>query len=326
MDKNQLTIFEDSIKNKIYTIRGLQVMLDSDLAKFYDVPTKALNRAVKRNKDRFPQKFMFQLSEKEHDSLRSRFVTLENENSAFQNRASSDNSLRYQTGTLKKGRGEHRKYLPYAFTEQGVAMLSGVLRSSTAVRISIQIINAFVTMRRFITSNSQLFQRMDKTEQKLLEHDTKFEQVFNLIEDRGVKPEKGIFFNGQMFDAYTFVADLIRNAQKLIVLIDNFVDDSILTLFSKRDKDVDVVIFTKEITKQLTLDLKKYNSQYPRIDIKEFTQAHDRFLIIDDNEVYHIGASLKDLGKKWFAFSKFENKAFILLDKIREEIEKKNTG
>ncbi|MBT6774899.1 ORF6N domain-containing protein [Candidatus Woesearchaeota archaeon] len=289
MDKE--IVPNDLIKNKIYTIRGLQVMLDFDLAELYNVEIKRLNEQVKRNIGRFPDNFMFQLTFSEYNSLRSQFATLESR------------------------RGEHRKYLPFAFTEQGVAMLSGVLRSSTAVNVSIQIMNTFVAMRKFLLTNAQLFQRIDQTEQKLLEHDHKFEQVFSLIEDKSIKPEKGIFFDGQIFDAYKFVSDLIRSAKKSIVLVDNYVDDSVLTLFSKRDKDVEVNIYTKEISKQLKLDLTKYNSQYPLITIKEFKNSHDRFLIIDDN-VYHFGASLKDLGKKWFAFSKFDKEAFGLLERL----------
>lgn len=207
MTENQLIALEENeIGNKIYTIRGLQVMLDGDLAELYGVTTFNLNKAVKRNIERFPEDFMFQLSSEEFKSLR------------------------FQIGISKKSRGG-RRYLPYAFTEQGVATLSGVLKSSKAVEINIQIMRAFVSMRRFIASNAQLFQRIDRTEQKLLEHDNKFEQVFNLIEDKSLKPEKGIFFNGQIFDAYRFVSDLVRSAKKSIILIDNYVDDSVLTLF-----------------------------------------------------------------------------------------------
>jgi hypothetical protein len=194
-----------------------------------------------------------------------------------------------------------RRSLPFVFTEQGVAMLSGVLRSETAINVSIQIINAFVTMRRFLASNALLFQRVDKTERKLLEHDNKFEQVFNLIQDKGLKPEKGIFFDGQIFDSYKFVSDLVRSANKSIVLVDNYIDESVLILFSKRKKGVQVAIHTK-INEQVSLDIKKFDAQYDPIEINEFNQAHDRFMIIDDEEVYHFGASLKDLGKKWFAF------------------------
>jgi hypothetical protein len=283
---NVVTVLnEASIKSKIYTIRGLQVMLDSDLAELYEVLTGNLNKAVKRNIERFPPDFMFQLTEEETENLK------------FQFGISS-------WGGVRK--------LSHVFTEQGVATLSGVLRSKKAIEVNIQIMRAFVSMRCFITSNAQLFQRIDK---KLLEHDNKFEEVFSLIENKSIKPKQGIFFDGQIFDAYTFVSDLIRTAKKSIILIDNYVDDSVLTLFSKREKEVKVTIYTKEITKKLELDLKKYNSQYPFIEIKEFKKSHDRFLIID-NTVYHFGASLKDLGKKWFAFSKFDKNAFKLIDRL----------
>jgi hypothetical protein len=207
--------------------------------------------------------------------------------------------------------------MPFAFTEQGVAMLSTVLKSETAVRVSIQIMEAFVAMRRFLQRNAEIFQRLGRAEQKLLEHDTKFEQVFKLIEDKSLKPEKGIFFEGQIFDAYKFVSDLIRSAERSIVLVDNFVDESVLVLFGKRMKGVKVVIFT-QLSKQLSLDLKKFNAQYEPIEVKEFRKSHDRFMIIDDKEVYHIGASLKDLGKKWFAFSKFGKDALEMLDRLKD--------
>jgi len=202
----------------------------------------------------------------------------------------------------------------------GVAMLSGVLRSETAVQISIQIINTFVAMRKFLTSNGQIFQRIDNLERKQLEHkidaDEKFNRIFNAIEEREHKPKQGIFFDGQVFDAYKFVSGIIRTSKKSIILIDNYVDDTVLTLLAKRKKNVKVKIYTKTISKQLALDVKKYNSQYPTLEIKEFKKAHDRFLIIDDRNVYHFGASLKDLGKKWFAFSKFDKEAFTLIERL----------
>ena len=299
---SSLALSTDNLKNRIYTIRNMQVMLDEDLAELYNVKTKRLNEQVKRNIERFPREFMFQLTYSEYKSLRSQIATLNGE------------PLRLQIVTLETGRGVHKKYFPYAFTEQGVAMLSGVLKSDTAIRISIQIISAFVAMRKFISSNAQIFQRMDIFEQKQIEHDEKIDQIFDAIQSKDIKPEKGIFFDGQIFDSYKFVSDIIRTADKSIILIDNYVDDSVLTLFSKINKNVQVTIFTKDISKQLSLDLTKYNSQYPPIEIKEFKQSHDRFLIIDNKEVYHFGASLKDLGKKWFAFSKFDKEAFKLLD------------
>jgi len=286
---NELVISSNDIKNRIYTIRGQQVILDRDLATLYEVETRNLNKAVKRNIERFPKEFMFQLTKYESENLKFQFGTS-------------------NWGGIRK--------LPYVFTEQGVAMLSGVLRSNIAIKVGIQIMNAFVAMRKFLLTNAQLFQRIDKTEQKLLEHDHKFEKVFNLIENKDIKPEKGIFFDGQIFDAYKFVSDLVRGAKESIILIDNYIDDSVLTIFSKQHKDIKVEILTKEISKQLKLDLKKYNSQYFPISIKEFKNSHDRFMIIDNKEVYHFGASLKDLGKKWFAFSKFDKEAFGLLEML----------
>jgi hypothetical protein len=175
---------------------------------------------------------------------------------------------------------------------------------------------AFVAMRKFISSNAQIFHRLEFVERKQIEHDKKFDELFDAIQSREITPEKGIFFDGQVFDAYRFVSDIIRTANNSIILIDNYIDDSVLTLFSKRNDNVTVKIFTKKLSKQLALDLLKYNSQYPFVDVKEFDLSHDRFLIIDNNTVYHFGASLKDLGKKWFAFSKFDKEAFKLLDKL----------
>ena len=294
----QKIISKTSIKSKIHTIRGVQVMLDSDLAFLYNVETKVLNQAIKRNIERFPFGFMFQISKVELENLRSQIVT-SNEN-----------------------RGG-RRYLPYVFTEQGVAMLSAVLKSQTAIKVSIQIMQAFVDMRHFIKENAQIFQRLDTIEHKQITHkiesDEKFNKIFDAIESKEIVPKKGIFFEGQIFDAYTLISDIIRSAKKSIVLIDNYVDDTVLTQFSKRNKNVPVTIFTKKLSKQLSLDLGKHNAQYPKITINEFNSSHDRFLIIDDKEVYHLGASLKDLGKKWFAFSKFDKEALTILGKLNLE-------
>lgn len=299
MRDNQLNKIEYDIKDKIFTIRGLQVILDADLAELYEVETKQLNRAVKRNMERFPDNFMFQLNDSEFESLRFQFGTLNNKN-----------TLRSQNATLEKARGKHRKYLPYVFTEQGVAMLSGVLRSKIAIRVSIQIMEAFVSMRKFISENAQIFHRLDFVERKQFEQDQKFQIIFDKLQDK--IPEKGIFFDGQVFDAYKFASDIIRTAKSSLILIDNYIDDSVLTLLNKRKKDVKVKILTKNITKELILDLNKHNKQYPKIEIKEFKESHDRFLIIDNKEIYHIGASLKDLGKKWFAFTKFDKSSELL--------------
>ena len=293
-------IIQEKIRTKIHTIRGLQVMFDRDLAKLYGVKSIRLREQVKRNTERFPQEFMFQLTDSEYQSLRLQILT-------------SENKVSQTAIPSKKQLGGS---LPYVFTEQGIAMLSAVLRSQTAINMSIQIMNTFVAMRKFILSNAQIFQRLDFVEKKQTEYDNKFERIFDLIENKDLKPEKGIFFNGQIFDAYNFVSNLIRSAKESIVLIDNFVDDSVLTLLSKRKDNIKVIIYTKNISKQLKLDLDKYNSQYQQITIKEFKESHDRFMIIDNNEVYHIGASLKDLGKKWFAFSKFNKKVFDILNKL----------
>ncbi len=295
MTKELTVLNQEDIKSKIYTIHGLPVMLDEDLAELYQVKTGRLNEQVKRNIERFPREFMFQLNENEYNILISQIAT-----------------------SSSKWGG--RRKLPYVFTEQGVAMLSGVLNSNIAITVSIQIMNAFVAMRRFISLNSQLFQRMDVIEKKQIESDKRIDKVFDIIESKNIKPDKGIFFNGQIFDAYMFFSDIIRTADNSIVLIDNYIDDSVLTLFNKRKKNVKVTIFTKELSKQLSLDLKKYNSQYPSIEVKKFKLSHDRFIIIDNKNVYHFGASLKDLGKKWFAFSKFDNETFFLLDKLKKEV------
>ncbi|MBU2637465.1 MAG: ORF6N domain-containing protein [Nanoarchaeota archaeon] len=301
-----LILSPEEIRGRIYTIRGRQVMPDSDLAELYNVEIRALNQAVKRNADRFPQEFMFQLTEGELNNLKSQIVT--------------SNGGEKQGGNLKSqiviSSWGGRRTPPYAFTEQGVAMLSGVLKSHIAIKMSIQIINAFVAMRRFISANAQVFQRLDNVERKQIEHNKKFNELFDAIQSKGIKPDKGIFFNGQAFDAYNFVSDIVRAAEKSIILIDNYVDDSVLMLLSKRCKDVKAVVYTKEVSRQLMLDLEKHNSQYPSIEIREFGQAHDRFLIIDNKSVYHFGASLKDLGKKWFAFSKFEKEAIKLLGRL----------
>jgi hypothetical protein len=299
----------DNIESQIYTIRTTQVMLDSDLAVLYNVETKVLNQAVKRNIDRFPETFRFQLTYDEIEILRSQYATSEEE----------VKSSKSQIVTLNKGRGHNVKYLPYAFTEQGVAMLSAVLRSDVAVQVSIQIMQAFVSMRKFLLNNASVFQRLDQVEMKQLKTDEKIEQIFKALEAGQPKPDKGIFFDGQVFDAYVFVAELIKKAKTDIILIDNYVDESVLMLLSKRDKKASATIYTKSITKTLQLDIEKHNSQYTTIAIKELTVSHDRFLIIDRKELYHLGASLKDLGKKWFAFSKLDGN---ILEMMLEQIKK----
>lgn len=279
-------------------------MLDSDLAEIYGVETRRLNEQVKRNINRFPASFMFQLTTEEYDFLRSQNATIEK------------SSLRSQNAALKDQRGKHRKYLPYVFTEHGAVMLASVLKSDTAIQASITVVQAFVEMRKYISANSQLFLRMDILERKVLRTEEKVDLVYKALEDNSVKPKQGIFYDGQVFDAYTFVADLIRKARTSIVLIDNYIDDSVLTFFTKRKEDVSLVIYTARINKQLELDLKKHNEQYPVVELKILKESHDRFLIIDQKELYHLGASLKDLGKKWFAFSKMEAGTIAMLKKL----------
>ena len=279
--ENKPSIVPKEIRNLIYTIRGKQVMLDSDLAALYQVETKNLNKAVKRNIKRFPASFCFQLTEEEVENLR------------------------FQIGTSSLSYGG-RRYLPYVFTEQGVAMASAILRSDIAVKVSVEIMEAFVEMRRMLTSNASLFHRLDNIELKQLEADQKFEEIFKAMESDKLHSEKGIFYNGQVFDAYAFVSDIIRSAKSSIILLDNYVDDTVLILLSKRNNNVTATIYTKNISNQLRLDVQRYNSQYPNIEVEVFSDAHDRFMIIDDTELYHIGASLKDLGKKWFAFSRMD--------------------
>ena len=295
MSKQNKMIVVDRINDRIFTMRGFQVMLDSDLAEIYEVETKAFNRAVKRNVERFPDSFRFQLTENEYENLRS------------------------QIGT-SSGHGG-RRYLPYAFTEQGVSMLSAVLRSPTAIQISVKIINAFVEMRRFIQNNAEVFARLDSVEHRQLTLETEtgknFEKVFQALQSAEL-PKQGIFFNGQIFDAYSFTSNLIRKAKVSIKLVDNYVDDTVLTLLGKRKKGVAVIIYTKNISKQLKLDLEKHNAQYPGVEIKKLSQAHDRFLIIDDLQLYHFGASLKDLGKKWFAFSRMDSITADILARLRQ--------
>ncbi len=267
-------------------------MLDEDLAKLYKVETKVFNQAVKRNIERFPDNFRFLLTQNEYESLRSQIVTLE------------------------MTRGKHRKYLPYAFTEQGVSMLSAILKSDTAIQTSIQIINSFVKMRRFLFDNASVFQKFTQIEQKLLTHDENFDKLFEALENKSLKPKQGIFYDGEIFDAYIFINDLIKNAKDEIILIDNYIDESVFTLFSKYP-NIKIKIYTQSITKQLKLDFEKYQKQYQNIELFEFKNSHDRFLIIDKKEIYHIGASLKDLGKKWFAFSKINLEIAELLGKLK---------
>ncbi len=281
----------DDIQSRIFTFRDIQVMVDRDLAELYDVETKVMNQAVKRNINRFPEIFRFQLSDIEKNEL----VT---------------NCDRFEK--LK-----HSSSNPYVFTEQGVAMLSAVLRSDTAIKVSIQIMQAFVEMKKIIAINAGIFQRLDKIEQKQIIADKNFDEIFKALEDNNLPPNQNIFYDGQVFDAYTLIADIIRSAKKSVILIDNYVDDSVLKQLSKRKKGVSTIIYTKTISKILKQDLQKYNEQYPKIELKKLSTAHDRFMIIDHKTIYHFGASLKDAGKKWFACSKLNMDANDILEKLK---------
>ena len=267
------------VESRIFTIRGVQVILDRDLAELYGVKTFRLNEQVKRNIKRFPEKYRFQLTEDETNELIA-------------------NCERFES--LK-----HSSFCPYAFTEHGVVMLSSVLHSDEAIEISGRVVDAFVAMRRFLAANAPIFQRLEHIEYKLLENDHKFDQVFAKLEEKSLEPKQGIFFEGQVYDAYELICNLIKSAAKRIVLVDNYVDYTVLTMLDKREPGVDAAIYTQKAGDQLKLDLAKHDAQYPHIPVWLFKMSHDRFLIIDDL-VYHIGASIKDLGKKWFAVSLME--------------------
>lgn len=271
-------ITHDKIESKILIIRDVHVMLDRDLAELYGVETRVLNQAVKRNIERFPERFMFQLSEDEFKFLRSQIVTSKVET-----------------------RGG-RQYLPYAFTEQGVAMLASVIHSATAVNVSIQIMDVFVAMRHFLLANAQVFQRMDLIEKRQFNSDKRIDELFDKMDRYKVEEKQGIFFQGQIFDAYAKFEKFIQSAKKEIVLIDGYVDLTVLERLSKKRKGVNVELYTDPKTKLTQLDIQKFNAQYPTINLNYTTKMHDRFLIIDGSTLYHIGASLKDLAKKCFAF------------------------
>jgi hypothetical protein len=280
----------EQIEDKIYTIRSTSVMLDRDLALLYGVETKRINEQVRRNIERFDNDFMFQLTKDEFEDWKSQIEMT--------------NAMKM---SLRKA--------PLAFSEQGVYMLATVLKSKTAVETTKHIMRTFTKMRNFLTTNASIFQRFERLEQRVSSHDEKIDRVFQALENKNTIQSQGIFYDGEIFDAYEFVSSLIKSAKEEIVLVDNYIDETVLTLFSK-NQNVEVTIFTKTLTKSLKLDLQKYNEQYRPVKIKEFTNAHDRFLILDKKEVYHIGASLKDLGKKWFAFSKMDRESVRILERL----------
>lgn len=291
---------ESSIEKLIYVIRGKQVMLDSDLAVLYQVETKVFNQAVKRNVERFPNEFRFQLTREEYNILRSQNVT-------------------------SKGKGG-RRYLPYVFTEQGIAMLSAILRSEVAIQVSIKIMNAFVEMRKFLVNNSLMLNRINELEVKQLAFqkstEEKFDKVFEYISEHEEVLQK-IFFDGQIYDAFSLLTDLIAKAESKIVLIDNYVDIGTLNILSKRKAGVKTLVYTTKKTKLSKKDIDNFNQQYPTLDVKYTDAFHDRFLIIDENYAYHIGASLKDAGKKCFGINKIEDRGIIkdILERLKLKTE-----
>ncbi len=277
------------IKNLIYTIRGKQVMLDSDVAMLYHYETKNINKAMKRNIERFPEDFCFQLTKEELDKMWFQIGT-----------TSKNNNLKYRSG----------KYLPYAYTEQGISMLAGVLKNNIAIQVGISIIRAFIEMRKFISSNAQVFERLTNVEYKLLEHDKKFDEIFDSLQKEENFKQK-VFFQGQIYDAYSLIVKIIKRAKYKITIIDNYIDESILEMLSKKNKDVEVIILTSNKSNIINLDVKKFNEEYPSLKISKTNKFNDRFILIDNKELYHCGASIKDLGKKCFGINKIEDKEII---------------
>ncbi len=284
------------IKSLIYVVRGQQVMLDSDLAMLYQVETKVFNQAVSRNIERFPENFRFQLTKEEFDSLRSQIAT-------------------------SNGRGG-RRYRPYMFTEQGIAMLSGVLKSEVAVQVSIRIMNTFVEMRHFIANNALLFEKVSHIELKQLEYqkstDERFDKVFQYIEDHA-EAEQKVFFDGQIYDAFSLITSIIQKAQNEIILIDGYVDVDTLNILAKKNAGVDVKIFTYASARLTNTDATNFNAQYPTLTVTKTQVFHDRFIILDGKLAYHIGASIKDAGKKCFGISLLEDPGMVtdLLNRLR---------
>lgn len=291
MEINQsIVIGHKFIENRILQIRGSQVMIDRDLALLYQTETRILKQAVNRNIKKFPDDFMFKLTDKEIDTMVSQSVI--------------------------PSKGYFGGSVPYVFTEQGIAMLSSVLNTDKAIEISLLIIRTFVEMRKVISSQYLISKKFDQIDNRFLEYDANFNKIFKALESRDLKNNSGIFFNGQIFDAYVFVSALIKSAKVEIILIDNYIDESVLVLLNKRNKNINVKILTNIGNKNIKLDLKKYSQQYKNIIIHNFKNSHDRFLILDNKKLYHIGASLKDLGKKWFAFSRMDSFLPEVLSKI----------
>lgn len=284
---NLIMANEQNIGGLIHIVRGKEVILDSDLASLYQVETKVLNKARNRNIERFPESFCFQLTNEEYRNLR------------FQNGTSSSSS-----------NYGGRRYLPYAFTEQGVAMLSGILRSNIAIQTSVRIIDAFVAMRHFIADNHLLLEKIENIDFKLADHDKKFEEIFAQLAARKPVSQK-IFYEGQIYDAYSLLVDLIQKARKSIILIDNYISKTTLDILSKKQASVTVDVYTLPTSKISKTDITKFNAEYPVLRIHHTNRFHDRFLILDHKDAYLVGASLKDAGKKAFAITRIEDKSII---------------
>lgn len=290
-EQPQISVVEASnIQGMIYAIRGKQVMLDSDLAMLYQVETGALNRAVKRNETRFPDDFRFQLTKDEYTNLKC------------------------QIGISSENEYGGRRTLPYAFTEQGISMLSSVLKSDVAVNVSIGIMRTFVEMRKYMANTSLLYDRMNAMEERQItyqnETNEKFERVFEYIADHEESQQK-IFYNGQIYDAFSLLVDFISGAEKNIVLVDNYVDVGTLNILAKKKSGVDVTIYTVKKTRLSEKDVETFNQQYSKLEVQYTGVFHDRFLIIDETKAYHIGASLKDAGKKCFAISLLNDEGVV---------------
>ena len=310
-----------NIESLIHIVRGQKVMLDSDLAMLYGVTTSRLNEQVKRNINRFPDDFMFQLTKEEWSALRSQFAILEDLKSQNAISNSEDEEmnerLTSQIAILKNGRGQHRKFLPYAFTRNGIGMLSSVLRSETAVEVNIRIMRAFTAIPEILNNNALMMQRILSIEQHQTETDIKVNQIITTIEKRlpEQQPEQ-VFATGCVWDAWTYVSDLVRSAKQRIVLIDNFVDDRVLSLLDKRADGVEATIHSRYYEPFL-VDLKKHNAQYREITFIQLSQRnHDRFLFIDD-DVYLLGASVKDMGAGMCAVTKMEVSPELILGLIK---------
>lgn len=284
----EIIVSDKTIRNLIFVVREQQVMMDSDLAALYQVETKVFNQAVKRNIARFPNAFRFQLTNEEYEGLRSQIVT-------------------------SNGRGG-RRYLPYVFTEQGIAMLSAVLNSDIAIQVSIQIMTAFVEMRKILVNNAVLLEKISEVNWRQQEYekktDERFEKVFDYIAENN-EVEQKIFFDGQIYDAFSVLVELVGKAEKSIILIDNYVDVDTLNILAKKKRNVNAYIYTIKQTKLTAADVRNFNRQYPKLEVKYTGAFHDRFLIVDFEQIYHIGASLKDAGKKCFAINVLEDKRIV---------------